>query len=753
MEIDERSTFIDALASTLARLDEEAYKKAVLQDANSILENVILPLSFPWAHPAGPVVRTIPRDIDEMPAIQTIADTEHEVCSLKNNNFDLGRRYSSDSEDKESPPDDDEADFRAVARRADDPGVVELLTCAKPLVLTGKDAALTKFSGKSSILLKDPVVETTAHCGLSMTEPKDAARNKSPGELSYRIFEHVQDSKRRKLEAGMARLKTSMISFKVGSTSSRPRLFNKSDSQARVPLLLPAELPQDFRPMAKGRNKDRLPPGRSELVWMQKFTSSTSNRVSYKSYLTNEKVESGLQKRPTNALVGIRVNGKLLTSPSITSEDLMQAEAGGSSKRKREGKSSSVYSSKYVNEALEEACVGTEPRLGTRQCSLDTEAYTKRILVAEANKAKSIGWNMKTSIKSINVSFVTPRIDCFPTEDGLVHVLCSSPGELPSTNVDEVLNRASRKKLAQECTVCWRDVSISGESVSECSNCGILAHKKCCQSDKDDGILRWKCKICSVIAVTSAAPKNAQEANESPSSNEKAKRRSTRVKDTGSPNQGKDTVCCFCPHKGGSMSTLKRGGQSAWAHDVCRIWSDQVSDIGNNSNGAKKDARAGGDQSDLVCALCGTLSRTGDSSIGIVKCAASGCSLHFHPMCALYLSKCEDARSEDLESSKETNGKDTTRKSKSTARSLDFRLEQILEEDKYLCSQYSLRFAKCAIPGGTGKTPQSPSSSVLPVCFCGIHNPSRDRSLYGLYPGGKFIDEQVMRVPPKKPAS
>ena len=37
-EIDERSTYIDALASTLARLDEEAYQKAVLRDADSILE-------------------------------------------------------------------------------------------------------------------------------------------------------------------------------------------------------------------------------------------------------------------------------------------------------------------------------------------------------------------------------------------------------------------------------------------------------------------------------------------------------------------------------------------------------------------------------------------------------------------------------------------------------------------------------------------------------------------------------------------
>ena len=304
-EIDEKSTYIDSLASTLARLDEEAYQKAVLQDANSILENLLLPLSFPWAHPAGPVVRTIPRDIDEMPAIQMIADADHELCSLKNNNFDLGRRCSNDSEDRESQPDDDNADFHAVARRADDPGVVELLTCRKPLVLAGKDSTLTRIAGRSSILLKDPVVEMTDHVSLLKVEENGSSGVNTPNDLSYHIFSQIQDKKRRKLEAGMARLKTSMISFKVESTSSRPQLFNKSDSQTRMPLLLPAELPQDFRPIVKGRNKDRLPAARSRLVWIQKLNSRTSNRVSFKSYLTNEKKAGRCTAKAERALMTI----------------------------------------------------------------------------------------------------------------------------------------------------------------------------------------------------------------------------------------------------------------------------------------------------------------------------------------------------------------------------------------------------------------------------------------------------------------
>lgn len=747
---EERSPYIDALASTLARLDEEAYKKAVLQDANAILEQLILPMSFPWAHPVGPVVRTIPRDIDEMPAIQMIANAEHEVCSLKHNNFDLTRRDLSDSEDRDALS-DEEADFRAVARRADDPGVVELLTCAKPLISNGNDTSLTSVARKSSILLKDAVAETSgghgSHANLQAALMMDI---KTPGELSYRVFKQVQDSKRRKLEAGTARLKTSIISFKVGSTSSRPHLYNKSDSQARMPLLLPAELPHDFRPIVKGRNKDRIPPGRSQLVWMEKVSSRTSHRVAFKSYITNEKVEAGLQKRPRDVLVGIRVNGKLLTSPSITNDDIVQAQAGGSSKRKRDGKSSSVYNAKYVSEALEEACGGTEPRMGARQCSMDTELFTRKVLSSEANRDKSMGWNSKSSIKSLNVIYVTPRIDCFPTEDGLVHVLCSSPGELQPTHVEAIFNGASKKALARECTVCWRGISMSGEMVSECSECGILVHGKCCQSADTSCSPQWKCNICTEVVKPTVLPTGSRQATSlTPSPSENAARRSARVKDGSAPSQGKNTPCCLCPHKGGSMSTILRGRQTAWAHDVCRIWCDQGDQV------HETDKEKNGGNGVLMCALCGTSTVAGDDngSNGIIKCGASGCSIHFHPMCALVLSKYENVRMEEPNTDEEPNGKDAIKQAQLVAPSPDRRLETLVEDDKYLCRQFSLRFVKVAIPGDSAELPQPPVSSVLPVCFCGVHNPRRDRSLYGLYPGGKYIDEQVMRIPPKKSES
>ena len=39
-------------------------------------------------------------------------------------------------------------------------------------------------------------------------------------------------------------------------------------------------------------------------------------------------------------------------------------------------------------------------------------------------------------------------------------------------------------------------------------------------------------------------------------------------------------------------------------------------------------------------------------------------------------------------------------------------------------------------------------TSTLPILFCGIYNPARERSFYGLYPGGKHIDTETLRLKP-----
>jgi hypothetical protein len=47
-----------------------------------------------------------------------------------------------------------------------------------------------------------------------------------------------------------------------------------------------------------------------------------------------------------------------------------------------------------------------------------------------------------------------------------------------------------------------------------------------------------------------------------------------------------------------------------------------------------------------------------------------------------------------------------------------------------------------------GKDPGARCAAFLPIVFCGIHNPAREQSFHGLYPGGKSMDiEQTLKVP------
>ena len=654
-------------------------------------------MSFPWAHRIVPVVRNIPRDIDEMLAIQRIDDPEHEVCALKHSNFDLAHPELSV---ERTGAFDAFQTINAAARRAEDPGIIELVTSAPP--------ANDQVPGeKASILLRDPSTDITSSSEIiSPGDSKDFDVNVR-GELSYRVFEQVQEKKRRKLEAGLARRKTLMISVKVGSTSSRSSLFGGDKKSSKHPMLLPAVIPhQEHRSVPKSKNASRSKSGRSQLVWLEKQESS-SQRVSYTSYLTKEKVEPGLHKRSREVSVGIRVNGALLMS-GISLEQALEQE--NSTKRKREERNA-LYDMDKVNDALDAACTPLEGKLGTRQCSMDTEAFVGNIISREKCQAESFGEDTKVSFKDLDFGYHPPRVDCLPAEDGLIHVLCTHYGNLKSTSVSNLLNRFSRKET-RVCSVCWKEKSSTGESIAECSTCGVLLHPSCCNGVEGAYRPNWKCGVCS---LAHSVPKGGAKAAPS-------------------------YKCAYCPHVGGAMSQVR---PNVWVHEVCRIWRDPLNS--RNPNDPSVRGFAG-------CALCCAGYGPGD---GLTKCAAAGCSVRFHPMCALFLSKCEENSTGVVGPSKPAtpdwlatqNFRSTEEKDRRTSQ--DRRLEKLKEEDKKLCRQYTLAFAKCWIPGSNSGAVGS--ATLLPVCFCGIHNPRRDRSLYGLYPGGDHIDEHIMRVPPRQP--
>ena len=245
-----------------------------------MFEKIVFPMSFPWAHSVVPVVRNFPRDIDEMPALLSLDDAENEICALKHSNFDL--HQSQPGFEKPDLFDDEDEEISAVARRSDQPGEIELTTCAPSIASSFNSPSpdAENEQGIFSVLLRDPLVQpvpraamSSKSAGMKRIPAQEDARPIALGEMAFQAFEQSQDEKRRKLEAGMARLKTLRVSIKVDSTSSRHALFNKNGEQTSLPLLLPAVLPEGFRASLKNKNSSRAPQGRSQLTWIEKTSA------------------------------------------------------------------------------------------------------------------------------------------------------------------------------------------------------------------------------------------------------------------------------------------------------------------------------------------------------------------------------------------------------------------------------------------------------------------------------------------------
>lgn len=89
-------------ALLLARIDEKSYEKAVLDDADRIMQKYLLPKSLPWSKPRVPLLRTLPRDIEDMPGIWH-AGAEEDMSRLDSNfgrfgfgMFDMGGLRTAD---------------------------------------------------------------------------------------------------------------------------------------------------------------------------------------------------------------------------------------------------------------------------------------------------------------------------------------------------------------------------------------------------------------------------------------------------------------------------------------------------------------------------------------------------------------------------------------------------------------------------------------------------------------------------------
>ena len=367
-----------------------------------------------------------------------------------------------------------------------------------------------------------------------------------------------------------------------------------------------------------------------------------------------------------------------------------------------------------------------------------------------------------------------PRFACVPLEDGLVRTVCLSAGNMAGVAVHQAIREVSGKESERRCSVCWSDEGSGHEGVQECAKCGLLAHPKCCRdkgefcplpdtngegtkqfhNGKSNGTKteqkQWQCCVC--CRYTDMKPRRASKMPSRFVDGETYTSLSSSSggnDDTNSNANEPGPRCSLCPHRGGAMSQLEspsdastRQTQNKWAHEVCRIWNCM-----DNSNDQRLQECTrlfqkfpNGSPLSTVCALCGTGGSKGSKSKplnGLTRCAARGCFVAFHPMCALLASKV--GIDEDAGNAKSAR----TRKTRHTEQAAEDKQSDVndnIDADKKLCNEYTLKLVQLnRTETKAGTSEENTKASIVPIAFCGIHNPQREDAFFGCLPGGTIV--------------
>ena len=167
-----------------------------------------------------------------------------------------------------------------------------------------------------------------------------------------------------------------------------------------------------------------------------------------------------------------------------------------------------------------------------------------------------------------------------------------------------------------------------------------------------------------------------------------------------------------------------------WTHDICRAWCHRTVS-GSTSSKALCERTPAGTSAIFeerislptpVCALCGmgkihNVGTENEEAIqeingkipGLMRCAAVGCSVWFHPMCAVLSSKLT-----------------VNTQNQSPRKCHNEEIDTALSLDRNLSKEFTLEKITVTKKG---------KSVVIPIGFCGLHNQKREPSLYGYSPG------------------
>ena len=809
----------DVEANILAEVDEDAYREAVLCDADRILHKCLLPMAFPWSenHSYSDVIKSFPRDIDEMPDILGMEDCSH--VPFENGLFGYGK-FEVGKSMKSLASTENQQCRRAATRRTEDAGVIELTIIDAP---ENTDPTLSDFATPMNEGQKKAAGESD---GRLDSQPRRSTRKRksssfecveteevNPQSLSA-YFSRYLETKKAKTDFALSSVQKQFVSVRFGSVSSRnsildadihpwtgststPSLANANSPNETAPILVKAKLPLEVQggrflilPLAEenakrlgsydarygmppmidvnqkhGNRAKRVYSGRTRLTWTKAHfggnasgeSSSSRQRVTYSTILTSDRVDISLFKRPREVTLAVRVNGARLVQKrkdSTFSKAVVDRPLGDNDETVAVA---SGLSSKTISDAVTEACCPVSactseglqpvviqrdrpddagPMRGDPICFLRMDTLIDSLL--RARKAETVSTKRATKsdialheaganfdaeiLTSSALDFIRPQIECLPTVDGLLRVICTRAGNLQSRWVPSVLELDHNVTKSPACSVCFD--ADAAEPIEVCTICGIMVHLSCCLSKgthvKDE--TQWACSMCS-----------SSQGGDIPlhlSSNLRKRKSKTplRFRDTeeleavaSNPVKPKASSlqCQLCPHSGGAMSPSTR--REGFVHEVCRIWT------GVEPHPQYEKHREKNPLPSLllpVCALCGRLP-TESTSKELIRCVASGCMVQFHPMCALLASKI--ATSEAMENELPSD-----------------QLERINVLDSQLCKHYTLTIMKCTV-----KETEEPITKVLPVAFCGFHNPGRETSLFGCYPCGGILGEN-MRIPEMK---
>lgn len=710
---------VDTAASILCRLNERCYRVSLMKDANNVNQRLVLPMALAWKHETSPLTKNIPFDIDEMPDVLAAGESGHVPFNPTPSDLDKTESKSKHTITTSSP------DARLVAQRSSDPGMIDL-------------AFVSQYVDETELGYCSECNIYSIHSG-----------SRHAGEISLDGFEVEKRLQSRMRNRAKTSIRRKTLSVRVNSASSKATIL-PSNQDGYLAAKLPAEV-QDGRFLSikrakaianrlgtydcrhglpptnpTGKNANRVTVGRTRIMWTSKSPPDKPQRVFFTSLLTGKKLDSGAQRRPRDVRLVIKVDGEYFTHESTPQSS-------------PPGETTSGCITQYLR-----------PK---KQFVIDPSKYIGMLLLREGNgTVNDVATYQETNNEKPEAKFQEPQLECLPDNSGVISVTCAFSGSINISSIHDALNSAARRKWLH-CTVCWAAGSSALGEVKACSVCGLLAHLQCCIDPGESshtskgGVIstEWTCAVCC------QGRKLCRSDPHSPSCRTAENRRSSRpphwlteshvfqnqlidikpklcdtaLSQSASPYEQK---CILCPYSGGAMSQIVFGDSKCWVHEVCRIWTDVASVARTEPSG---ECLTG-----AVCALCGIdeavrcrqhLFQTNDK---LVKCAASNCSVRFHPICAFLVSKLQDQ-------SKTKSEEDYSR--------TDFQAR--LRQDSFVTKHCTLSMMHYEATGLPVENKYDKLPNHIPICFCSFHHPCRDATLYGLYPGGANIDQEAVLIP------